>query len=253
LLRQLDGLARVHPVLIIFEDLHRIDPTSREFLDLVIARIDRLPVLLVATFRPEFRPAWAGQANVTTVALSRLGPGDGANMVQQLIGNTVPLPPDVISEIIERTDGVLLFVEEMTKAVLQAGRGQGHETAAAVPSATMAVPATLQASLTARLDRLGRAAKRVAQLGAPIGREFSYELASAVAEICENDFAEALRRLGEAGLVFQRGTPPAAEYLFKARARARSSLWHAVATHASAAACPDRGHPATALSRSRRP
>ena len=215
LLRQLEGLARTQPVLMIFEDLHWIDPTSREFLDLVLARIDRLPVLLVATFRPEFQPPWTGQPHVTVISLNRLGRGDGAAMVERLAGNAALLPPDVIAEIVERTDGVPLFVEEMTKAVLEAGAERGREIAASVPAAWLGVPATLQASLMARLDRLGPAAKGVAQIGAAIGREFSYELAAAVGELAEERLQEALQRLVDAGLVFQRGTPPAAEYLFK--------------------------------------
>jgi predicted ATPase len=215
LLRQLEGVARTQPVLMIFEDLHWIDPTSREFLDLVLARIDRLPVLLVATFRYEFEPPWVGQPHVTVMALNRLRRSDGAAMVQQLAGNAALLPQDMIAEIVERTDGVPLFVEEMTRAVLEAGAERGRETAASVPAASLGVPATLQASLMARLDRLGPAAKRVAQIGAAIGREFSYELAAAVGEFAEERFQEALQRLVDAGLVFQRGMPPTAEYMFK--------------------------------------
>jgi class 3 adenylate cyclase/predicted ATPase len=215
LLRQLEGLARLQPVLMIFEDLHWIDPTSRELLDLILVRIDRPPVLLVATFRPEFQPPWAGQSHVTVIALNRLGRGDGAVMVQQLAGNAALLPQDVIAEIVERTDGVPLFVEEMTKAVLETGALRGRETAASVPSIGLGVPATLQASLMARLDRLGAAPKGVAQIGAAIGREFSYELAVSVADLSEESLQEALQRLVDAGLVFQRGAPPTAEYLFK--------------------------------------
>ncbi|HEY2616909.1 MAG TPA: AAA family ATPase [Acetobacteraceae bacterium] len=215
LLRQLEGLARTQPVLVIFEDLHWIDPTSREFLDLVFARIDCLPVLLAATFRPEFQPPWVGQAYVTVLALNRLGRSDGAMMVERLAGSAALLPPDVIAEIVERTDGVPLFVEEMTRAVLEAGAERGKEVAASVPAARLGVPATLQASLMARLDRLGPAAKSVAQIGAAIGREFSYELAASVGELVEDRLQDALQRLVDAGLVFQRGTPPEAAYLFK--------------------------------------
>lgn len=215
LLRQLDGLARTQPVLMIFEDLHWIDPTSRELLDFILARIDRLRVLLVATFRPEFEPPWVGQPHVTVLSLNRLGRSDGATMVQQLAGNAALLPQDVIAEIVERTDGVPLFVEEMTKAVLEAGGERGRATAASMPAASLGVPATLQASLMARLDRLGTAAKRVAQIGAAIGREFSYELAAAVGELAEERLQEALQRLVDAGLAFQRGMPPTAEYMFK--------------------------------------
>ena len=215
LLRQLEDLARTQSVLMIFEDLHWIDPTSREFLDLVLARIDQLPVLLAATFRPEFQPPWTGQPHVTVMSLNRLGRGEGAAMVECLAGNAALLPPDVIAEIVERTDGVPLFVEEMTKAVLEAGAERGREVAASVPSTGLGVPATLQASLMARLDRLGPAARGVAQIGAAIGREFSYELAASVGEFSEERLQEALSRLVDAGLVFQRGAPPMAEYLFK--------------------------------------
>ena len=213
LLRQLEGLARTQPM--IFEDLHWIDPTSREFLDLVLARVDHLPVLLVATFRPEFQPPWTGQPSVTVIALNRLGRSDGAAIVRHLSGNAALLSPDLVAEIVERTDGVPLFVEEMTKAVLEAGAEHGRETAASVPAASLGVPATLQASLMARLDRLGPAAKRIAQIGAAIGREFSYELAAAVGGFAEERFQEALQRLVNAGLAFQRGIPPTAEYIFK--------------------------------------
>ncbi len=149
------------------------------------------------------------------MALNRLGRSDGAAMVQQLAGNAALLSQDMIADIVERTDGVPLFVEEMTKAVLEAGAERGRETAASVPAASLGVPATLQASLMARLDRLGPAAKRVAQIGAAIGREFSYELAAAVGEFAEAGFQEALQRLVDAGLAFQRGMPPTAEYMFK--------------------------------------
>ena len=215
LLRQLEGLTRRQPVLMIFEDLHWIDPTSREFLDLLFARSDRLSVLLVATFRPEFQPSWTGQSHVTVISLNRLGRGDGAAIIECLAGNAGLLPPDVIAEIIERTDGVPLFVEEMTKAVLEAGAERGREIATLVPRARLGVPATLQASLMARIDRLGPAAKGVAQLGAAIGREFSYELAASVSDLSEEVLQKALQRLVDAGLVFQRGAPPSAEYLFK--------------------------------------
>ena len=240
LLRQLEGLARTQPVLMIFEDLHWIDPTSREFLDLVLARIDRLPVLLVATFRPEFQPPWVGQPHVTVIALNRLGRGDGAVMVERLAGNAALLPPDVIAEIVERTDGVPLFVEEMTKAVLEAGAERGREIAASVPAAGLGVPATLQASLMARLDRLGPAAKGVAQIGAAIGREFSYELAASVGELAEERLQEALQRLVDAGLVFQRGTPPDGRVPVQACAGPGYRLRHPVARAATATACPDR-------------
>src|SRR5215469_4402588 len=215
LLRQLQALARRQPVLMIFEDLHWIDPTSREVLDLTVEKITGLPVLLVATYRPEFQPPWVGGSQVTVLALNRLGRNQGVTLVHRLAGNLGALPPDIVDEIVERTDGVPLFVEEMTKAVVEAGADLGHVSISAVPPSSLAVPPTLQASLLARLDRLGPAAKNVAQIGSAIGRDFSYELLAAAAPLAEPELQEALRRLVEAGLVFQRGTPPAAEYLFK--------------------------------------
>src|SRR5215467_12996587 len=213
--RQLQALARRQPVLMIFEDLHWIDPTSRELLDLAVEKITELPVLLVATYRPEFQPPWVGASQVTVIALNRLGRSEGATLVHRLAGNLGALPPDVVDEIVERTDGVPLFVEELTKAVVEAGADRASASISAVPSSSLAVPATLHASLLGRLDRLGPAARNVAQVGAAIGRDFSYELLAAAVPLAEPELREALRRLVEAGLVFQRGVSPAAEYLFK--------------------------------------
>jgi hypothetical protein len=172
-------------------------------------------VLLVATYRPEFQPPWVGQSQVTVIALNRLGRSEGATLVHRLAGNLGALPPDVVDEIVERTDGVPLFVEELTKAVVEAGADRGYASISAVPPSSLAVPATLHASLLGRLDRLGPAAKNVAQVGAAIGRDFSHELLAAAAPLAEPELQEALRRLVEAGLIFRRGLPPAAEYLFK--------------------------------------
>jgi predicted ATPase len=152
---------------------------------------------------------------VTVIALNRLGRNEGATLVHRLAGDLGALPPDVVDEIVERTDGVPLFVEELTKAVVEAGADRGNVPISAVPSSALAVPATLHASLLGRLDRLGPAAKNVAQVGAAIGRDFSHELLAAAVQLGEPELEEALRRLVEAGLVFQRGVPPAAEYLFK--------------------------------------
>src|SRR5499427_4727002 len=215
LLRRLQALARRQPVLMIFEDLHWIDPTSRELLDLTVEKITGLPVLLVTTYRPEFQPLWVGGSQVTVIALNRLGRNEGATLVHRLAGNLGSLPPDVVDEIVERTDGVPLFVEELTKAVVEAGADRGYGSISAVPASSLAVPATLHASLLGRLDRLGPAAKNVAQVGAAIGRDFSHELLAAAVPLAEPELQEALRRLVEAGLVFQRGAPPTAEYLFK--------------------------------------
>jgi predicted ATPase len=215
LLRPLQALTRRQPVLMIFEDLHWIDPTSRELLDLTVEKITGLPVLLVATYRPEFQPPWVGGSQVTVVALNRLGRSEGATLVHRLAGDLGALPPDVVDEIVERADGVPLFVEELTKAVVEAGADRGNASISAVPPSSLAVPATLHASLLGRLDRLGPSAKTAAQVGAAIGRDFSYELLAAAAPLAEPELQEALRRLVEAGLVSQRGVPPTAEYLFK--------------------------------------
>src|SRR5712692_1428275 len=214
LLCQLEAEARHRPVLMVFEDAHWIDPTSREFLDLTVDRVRRLPVLLTITFRPEFQPPWGGRSHVTSLALNRLDERDGEALVQTLAGNAA-LTADIIAEIVERTDGVPLFVEELTKAVLE-GAGQGDQVAAVLGTASLAalsVPATLHASLMARLDRLGPAAKEIAQIGAVLGREFTYELMDHVA--ARPDLDVALGQLGDAGLLFCRGVPPQSSYLFK--------------------------------------
>jgi predicted ATPase/class 3 adenylate cyclase len=216
LLHQLEALARERPVLMVFEDAHWIDPTSRELLDLTVDRVQRWPVLLLVTFRPEFLPPWGGQPHVTLLALNRLGGRDGAALVRELAGNTA-LGIEIVDEIVERTDGVPLFVEELTKAVLENVGGDNRVAAllAESASAAHAIPATLHASLIARLDRIGATAKEVAQIGAVLGREFSYELIRSVAQRGEAELQAALRRLSEAGLLFCRGTPPHATYLFK--------------------------------------
>ena len=214
LLRQLDGISGRQPVLMIFEDLHWIDPTSREFVDQLVEWAERYPVLLILTFRPEFHAPWVGQPGVMALALARLDRADVTELVQCLTGDRATLPPHIIAEIVEHTDGVPLFVEEITKAALEAD--SDPVVTASVPASSLGIPVTLHASLLARLDRLGPAAKQVAQAGAAIGREFSYELlAASVGELGEHALDEALHRLVEAGLVFQRGTPPAANYLFK--------------------------------------
>ena len=212
LLRQLEYLATQGPVMMLYEDVHWIDPSSRELLDLVIERVPRLPVLLVVTFRPEFQAPWTGQAHVAMLVLNRLDRREGAALVQRVVGNG-ELPMDVVAEIIERTDGVPLFVEELTKAVVESGNA-GFVLSRAATTA-LNVPATLHASLMARLDRLGSAAKEVAQVGAVLGREFSYELLEAVAQRDAVELNAALDQLVGAGLAFSRGVPPSATYLFK--------------------------------------
>jgi class 3 adenylate cyclase/tetratricopeptide (TPR) repeat protein len=211
---QLAELARRQPVLMIFEDAHWTDPTSLEAFGRTVDRIKTLPVLLIVTFRPEFNAPWAGRSHVMSLALNRLGERETAAIIVRLVGNK-ELPADVMAEIVERTDGIPLFVEEMTKAVLEAeGESEARRTAAAVPSPALAVPASLRASLMARLDRLGPA-KEVAQIGAAIGREFSHALLVAVMRKPEAELGSALDRLIAAGLLFRQGVPPHATYLFK--------------------------------------
>jgi class 3 adenylate cyclase/tetratricopeptide (TPR) repeat protein len=212
LLHQLEALVRRRPLLMIFEDTHWIDPTTRELLDLTIDRVAQLPMLLVVTFRPEFQHDWSGQAHVTAVALNRLGGHDGAALVAGLVGNA-GLSPEIVAEIVERTDGVPLFVEELTKAVLESG--DRNATLAVSPSPELAIPASLHASLVARFDRLGPIAREVAQIGAVLGREFGYELIERVAERAGPELQTGLERLSEAGLLFCRGAPPQSSYLFK--------------------------------------
>ena len=211
---QIEALTGQSPVLMIFEDMHWIDPTSLEALGRAVDRIKTLDVLLIVTYRPEFEPPWIGRPHVTALTLNRLAEREISAMIDGVVGNK-QLPANIRQDIIERTDGIPLFVEEMTKAVLEAESGsEAQRTAAAVPSSALAVPASLHASLMARLDRLGPA-KEVAQIGAVIGREFSHALLAAVVHKPEAELASALDRLIAAGLVFRQGAPPQATYLFK--------------------------------------
>ncbi|OKO70101.1 adenylate/guanylate cyclase domain-containing protein [Bradyrhizobium sp. NAS96.2] len=213
--RQLEALARQHPLLMILEDAHWSDPSSRELFDHVVDRVRGLPILLIVTYRPEYAAPWVGQANVTTLTLNRLDRTEGVALVRRIAGNK-HLPDEIVAEIVERTDGVPLFVEELTKSALESGAnegGAGFIGRARHPA--LAVPATLHASLMARLDRLGPLVKEIAQIGATIGRDFSYELLAVVAGRSDAELHVPLDQLGDAGLVFRRGTPPQATYLFK--------------------------------------
>jgi class 3 adenylate cyclase/predicted ATPase len=201
LLRQLAGLAREQPVLMVFEDVHWIDPTSHELLDLTIERVRSLPVLLIITFRPEFQPRWTGQPQVTMLTLNRLDRRDRSALVAQVAeGNA--LPDEVVDQIVDRTDGVPLFVEELTKSVLESG------------VSLVGIPTTLHDSLMARLDRLAPV-RLVAQIGAAIGRQFTYVLLRAVSDLPDDELRGALARLVASELVFERGIPPDAIYTFK--------------------------------------
>jgi predicted ATPase len=211
---QLEALSRSNPVLMIFEDVHWIDPTSLEALSRTVERLQTLAALLIVTYRPEFEPPWVGRPYVSALSLDRLGEREIAAMIDRVVGNK-PMPVTVRQDIIDRTDGIPLFVEEMTKAMLEAaGEDAAERAAAAIPLSSIPVPASLHASLMARLDRLGPA-KEVAQTGAAIGREFSHALLAAVDRKSEEELGSALGRLTAAGLLFRQGVPPQATYLFK--------------------------------------
>jgi class 3 adenylate cyclase/predicted ATPase len=213
LIAQLETLARQNPLLAILEDAQWADPTSLEVFGLVVERIRTLRALLIVTFRPECDPPW-GQSHVTALTVNRLTDRDIGAMIDSIVGDK-PLAASIRQDIIERTDGIPLFVEEMTKAVLEAEseRAAAH-VAAAVPLRALAIPASLHASLMARLDRLGPA-KEAAQIGAAIGREFSHAVLAAVMPRPEPELRSALDRLVAAGLLFPQGVPPHATYLFK--------------------------------------
>ena len=214
LAEQLEARSQSKPVLMIFEDVHWIDPTSLEVLGQTVDRLERLGVLVIITYRPEFEPPWTDNPYVTPLSLSRLSGRETAAIIDGLTRNT-PLPESIRQDIAERTDGIPLFIEEMTRAVLEAESENGaRKITSAVPSSTLVVPASLHASLMARLDRLGPA-KEVAQIGAAIGREFSHPLLVAVVGKAEKAIESALDRLIAAGLLFRQGLLPDATYLFK--------------------------------------
>jgi class 3 adenylate cyclase/predicted ATPase len=213
LILQIEALTYSSPALMIFEDAHWIDPTSLEALGRAVKRIASLPVLLIVTFRPEFEPPWIGRPHVTALILNRLTEREVGAMIDRVAGYK-RMPANIRQEIIERTDGVPLFVEEITKAVLEAGSRSAAQHAIATAMPALEVPASLHASLMARLDRLGPA-KEVAQVGAAIGREFPHALLAAVAREPEAELNAALDRLLEAELLFRQGSPPHATYLFK--------------------------------------
>ena len=205
LIRQFAALAQLQPVLVLAEDVHWSDPSSRELLDHLIEIIARLPVLLVLTYRPEFHAPWVGHSGVTLLTLGRLLPGEAAALAVRLAASAIPAA--LIERLVARSDGVPLFVEELTRAVLEAGVRPGS-------ALDMAVPDSLQASLLSRLDRLP-AAKTVAQIGSVAGRAFSHELIAAIADVPERLREDGLAQLVAAGLLFRRGEPPNAAYQFK--------------------------------------
>jgi predicted ATPase/class 3 adenylate cyclase len=215
LVEHLEGLSAKEPVLLIYEDVHWIDPTTQELLGFAIEHVQHLSVLATIAFRPEFQPPWAGLPHVSAVTLTRLGRRDGTVMVGQVVGDKA-LPDEVAAQIVAKTDGVPLFVEELTKSVLESGLLQEaddrYELSGPLPP--LAIPSTLHDSLLARLDRLAPV-KEVAQIGAAIGREFSHALLAAVADRPDADLRTALDQLVSSELVFRRGVPPDATYSFK--------------------------------------
>lgn len=214
-LRQLDLLSQQNPLLMVFEDAHWIDPTSRELLFLAVERIANLPILLVVTFRPEFNVAWASQQHVSILELVPLARHESVELIASIPGGA-ELPKEVVDDIVDRTDGVPLYVEELTNAVLEGVLQDegGHLVVTRSPRRALSIPATLHASLMARLDRLGQA-KEIAQIGAAIGREFSFDLLSAVAQKDPGDLQIALDRLVRSGLLFASRSSPQVNYLFK--------------------------------------
>jgi class 3 adenylate cyclase/tetratricopeptide (TPR) repeat protein len=211
----IQAAARRQPSMLLFEDAHWADPTTLEVLDLLIDRVRTIPLLVVLTHRPEFQPRWPGHGHIGALNLSKLTRTQSAAMVATLAGGKA-LPGPLLEQILTRTDGVPLFIEELTKAVLESGElkeaGDHYEYAGSVHSVT--IPATLRDSLMARLDRF-IPVREIAQIGAAIGREFTYEMIEAVAPMPQAHLDDALARLCESGLAFRRGTPPDAIYSFK--------------------------------------
>jgi predicted ATPase len=204
-----------HPVLAVWEDLHWADPSTLELLGLLLDQVPTARLLLVLTCRPEFRPSWAPRSYVTPLTLTRLGRPHVEEMVLRVTGGK-PLPAEVVQQIVAKTDGIPLFVEELVKTILESGlvQEEAGRYVLTSPLPPLAIPATLQDALMARLDRLAPV-KEIAQLGAVLGREFSYEVLRAVAPLDEATLQQALAQLIEAELLYQRGHPPQATYLFK--------------------------------------
>lgn len=212
---QLGALARQQPVLVELEDAHWVDPTTLELMSRAVDMIQQLPVLLVVTFRPDFDCPWTSHAHTTALALNRLTRSQSEEIITGISGGK-ELPTEVLDQIVVKTDGVPLFVEELTKNVLESDlvTETPERFVLAGPLPPLAIPASLQDSLMARLDRLTQV-KELAQMGAAIGREFSYELVLELSGMTDKELQDALHQLTEAELVFRRGTPPKATYLFK--------------------------------------
>lgn len=209
------GEAERGAVLTAWEDLHWADPSTLEVLGLVLEQAPTVPMLHVLTFRPEFELPWPRRSHMTPITLNRLERPQVEALITHRAGGKA-LPAEVVSHIVAKTDGVPLYVEELTKMLLTSSllRAEGEQYVLTGPLSTVSIPDTLQDSLMARLDQL-RAAKEVAQLGAVLGREFAYDVLRAIAPMDEAALQDGLRRLVGAELLYQRGRPPRARYVFK--------------------------------------
>jgi DNA-binding winged helix-turn-helix (wHTH) protein/tetratricopeptide (TPR) repeat protein len=212
-MRRFAGFSRQRPALVVVEDAHWLDSTSLELLETIVERLPQSPTLLLVSSRPEFQSAWIGHSHVSAIVLSRLEERDAAALVGKVAGGA-SLPQDIVERIVKRTDGIPLFVEELTKSVLEEDALRKGDGRCGLDGPLVALPATLHASLMARLDRLPRA-KEVAQIGALLGREFSYEALAAVADQPAEQLQQALDQLVSAGLAFRRGVPPGGSFIFK--------------------------------------
>ena len=215
LVERIARAARRQPVVMLIEDIHWIDPSSLEMLDALVERVQDLAVLAVMTYRSEFAPQWGGHGHVTVHSLNRLGRSDGRAIAERITGGKA-LPEEVLSRILEQTDGVPLFVEELTKTVLEAGflEEQADRYVLNGPLPALAIPTTLHDSLMARLDRLAPV-KRVIQAAACIGREFGAGLLAEALPMNTAELADALGQLLDAQLIFRRGSAEDARYIFK--------------------------------------
>jgi predicted ATPase/class 3 adenylate cyclase len=215
LLTMLLRIAAQQPVLFVMEDLHWVDPSTLEFLSLLVDQGPTARILALCTFRPDFSPPWTGRSHLTQMTVNRLSRHQVAEMIRQ-VAHGKALPPEVVEQVVAKTDGVPLFVEELTKMVLESGllQAQGDCYTLTGPLPPLAIPATLHDSLMARLDRLATV-KAIAQLGATLGREFSYALLQAVSPWDERTLQRGLHQLVAAEFLYQRGLPPQATYLFK--------------------------------------
>jgi tetratricopeptide (TPR) repeat protein len=215
LIDQLETLSRERPVLIVFEDLHWVDPTSLELLEVLVSGIAGSRIMAIVTYRPEFVSNWIGEAHVTSVSLNKLDAKSSVELMHAVTGG-LKMPDELVKEIISKTDGVPLFVEELTKTIVESGMlvQEGGRYILQQPLSSLTIPATLQDSLMARLDRFS-SVKSIAQIGATIGREFGYDLLLTVAKLKPGELDDTLQKLVDAGLVFRRGRGTRANYFFK--------------------------------------